>query len=40
LFGLWWADPVVALLAAIVVIQAGVRTWRDDEFPASPAMAS
>ena len=42
LFGLWWADPVVALLVAIVVIQAGVRTWRgqvcDDEFSPRPAM--
>jgi divalent metal cation (Fe/Co/Zn/Cd) transporter len=28
LFGLWWADPVVGLLVATVVIQAGVRTWR------------
>jgi len=28
LFGLWWADPVVALIVAIVAIQAGVRTWR------------
>ena len=28
LFGLWWADPIVALIVAIVVIQAGVRTWR------------
>ena len=28
LFGLWWADPAVALLVAIVVIQAGVSTWR------------
>ena len=41
LFGLWWADPVVALLVAIVVIQAGVRTWRgqvcDDEFCPRPA---
>jgi divalent metal cation (Fe/Co/Zn/Cd) transporter len=40
LFGLWWADPVVALLVAIVVIQAGARTWRgqvcDDEFSPSP----
>ena len=28
LFGLWWADPAVALLVAIVVIQAGISTWR------------
>ena len=35
LFGLWWADPVVALLVAVVAVQAGIRTWRgqacDDE---------
>jgi divalent metal cation (Fe/Co/Zn/Cd) transporter len=30
LFGLWWADPVVGLLVAVVVIQAGVRTWRGE----------
>ena len=28
LLGLWWADPVVALVVAIVAVQAGVRTWR------------
>jgi divalent metal cation (Fe/Co/Zn/Cd) transporter len=42
LLGLWWADPVVALLVAIVVIQAGVCTWRgqvcDDELSRSPAI--
>lgn len=27
LFGFWWADPIVALIVAIVAIQAGVRTW-------------
>jgi divalent metal cation (Fe/Co/Zn/Cd) transporter len=27
LFGFWWADPVVALLVAVVAIQAGLRTW-------------
>jgi divalent metal cation (Fe/Co/Zn/Cd) transporter len=27
-FGLWWADPLVALLVAVVAIQTGVRTWR------------
>lgn len=35
LLGLWWADPVVALLVAVVAVQAGIRTWRgqacDDE---------
>src|SRR5437867_279268 len=28
LFGLWWADPVVALIVAIVAVQAGIQTWR------------
>jgi hypothetical protein len=44
LFGLWWADLVVALLVAIVVIQAGVRAWRgpacDDDFAPSGAIVS
>src|SRR5947209_10537783 len=28
LFGLWWADPLVALIVAVVAVQAGIRTWR------------
>jgi divalent metal cation (Fe/Co/Zn/Cd) transporter len=28
LLGLWWADPAVALVVAIVAVQAGVQTWR------------
>jgi divalent metal cation (Fe/Co/Zn/Cd) transporter len=28
LLDLWWADPGVALVIAIVAIQAGVNTWR------------
>lgn len=28
LFGLWWADPGVALVVALVAIQAGANTWR------------
>jgi divalent metal cation (Fe/Co/Zn/Cd) transporter len=28
LFGLWWADPTVALIVALVAVQAGVNTWR------------
>jgi divalent metal cation (Fe/Co/Zn/Cd) transporter len=27
LFGWWWSDPIVALVVAVVVIQAGARTW-------------
>lgn len=30
LFGLWWADPLVALLVAAVALSTGVRTWRGD----------
>jgi divalent metal cation (Fe/Co/Zn/Cd) transporter len=30
LIGLWWADPVVALIVAVVALQAGVRTWRGE----------
>ena len=28
LFGLWWADPAVALIVALVAIQADLQTWR------------
>jgi divalent metal cation (Fe/Co/Zn/Cd) transporter len=28
LLGLWWADPTVALVVALVAVQAGVDTWR------------
>jgi divalent metal cation (Fe/Co/Zn/Cd) transporter len=28
ILGWWWADPIVGLVLAIVVIQAGARTWR------------
>jgi divalent metal cation (Fe/Co/Zn/Cd) transporter len=28
LFGLWWADPLVALIVAVVARTAGIRTWR------------
>jgi len=30
LAGWWWADPLVALVVALVAIQAGVRTWRGE----------
>ncbi len=29
-FGFWWADPLVALIAAAVAIHAGIRTWRGE----------
>lgn len=30
LFGYWWADPIVALIVAVVAAQAGARTWRGE----------
>jgi divalent metal cation (Fe/Co/Zn/Cd) transporter len=30
LAGWWWADPVAALLVAVVAVQAGRRTWRGE----------
>lgn len=30
LFGYWWADPIVALIVAVVAVQAGARTWRGE----------
>ena len=30
LAGWWWADPLVALLVAVVAVQAGLRTWRGE----------
>ena len=29
-FGLWWADPAVALVLAFVAVQTGISTWRGD----------
>jgi divalent metal cation (Fe/Co/Zn/Cd) transporter len=28
--GLWWADPLVALIVATVALRTGVRTWRGE----------
>lgn len=28
ILGLWWADPLVALVVAVVALQTGARTWR------------
>ncbi len=30
ILGLWWADPLVALIVATVALQTGARTWRGD----------
>jgi CHASE2 domain-containing sensor protein len=27
----WWADPIVALAVALVVIQVGAKTWRGEQ---------
>ena len=34
-FGFWWADPLVALVVAVVAIQTGVRTLRGEACDAS-----
>jgi len=36
ILGLWWADPLVALIVAAVAIQTGVRTWRGQTCAVSP----
>jgi len=30
ILGLWWADPLVALVVASVALQTGARTWRGE----------
>ena len=27
-FGIWWADPIAALILAAVAVHTGTRTWR------------
>ena len=29
-FGLWWADPAIALAIAAIAIKEGQQTWRGD----------
>lgn len=36
LFGLWWLDPVAALLVAGVAVKEGVETWRGEGCCAAP----
>ena len=31
LFGLWWLDPLAALVVAAVAVREGVETWRGEE---------
>ena len=35
-FGLWWADPVVALGIAALALKEGAETWRGDGCCAVP----
>ena len=28
-FGLWWADPVVALIVAAIAFKEGTEAWRE-----------
>lgn len=30
IFGLWWADPLVALVVAVAAVSGGIRTWRGE----------
>ena len=30
LFGLWWLDPIAALVIAAVAVREGVQTWRGE----------
>jgi divalent metal cation (Fe/Co/Zn/Cd) transporter len=36
LFGLWWADPVTALLIAGVAVKEGRETWRGESCCTAP----
>jgi divalent metal cation (Fe/Co/Zn/Cd) transporter len=37
-FGLWWLDPVAALLIAAVAVREGLETWRGDGCCGGPYM--
>jgi divalent metal cation (Fe/Co/Zn/Cd) transporter len=39
LFGWWWADPVAALVIAVVAAREGLESWRGEEALASAASA-
>ncbi len=39
LFGLWWADPVTALLIAGVAVKEGRESWRGESCCAAPMVA-
>ena len=38
LFGLWWLDPVAALVIAAVAVREGVQTWRGEGCCAAPGL--
>lgn len=40
LFGLWWADPVTALLIAGVAVKEGRESWRGESCCTAPVVAS
>jgi divalent metal cation (Fe/Co/Zn/Cd) transporter len=37
-FGLWWLDPVAALVIAAVALREGIETWRGEGCCAGPAL--
>lgn len=39
LFGLWWADPVTAILISIVAIKEGRDSWRGESCCTAPVIA-
>jgi divalent metal cation (Fe/Co/Zn/Cd) transporter len=38
ILGLWWADPLVALIVATVALQTGINTWRGESATTAPAI--
>ena len=39
-FGIWWLDPVAALLIAAVAVREGIETWRGEGCCAAPELAA
>jgi divalent metal cation (Fe/Co/Zn/Cd) transporter len=39
-FGLWWLDPVAALVIAAVAVREGLETWRGEGCCAAPELSS
>jgi divalent metal cation (Fe/Co/Zn/Cd) transporter len=40
LFGLWWADPVTALVIAGVAVKEGRESWRGDSCCTAPILVA